>query len=455
MNEEPLLNDAYAPREDVCFVAYSNSAWTNDLHGTNAGPVTSRASRRLKLLYLTAETWPTFRVDVDVLFGRLLPLSGVTSDLVTMQARDPHPDTAWRGGAAKLAPPSKGPLSRHLRSFCHYIRELISADWATYDAVQVRDLPLPAAAALLFARWHRRPFFYWMSFPVPEGHIELARERGFEGGLVRYIFPWIRGRVGRIVLYRWVIPRADHVFVQSEQMKARMIEKGFAAERMTPVPMGVDLSNISPGPIDPTIGARLDGHRTLVYLGLLERSRRIEIVFEMMALLRPRFPDLLLVVVGDTEDESQRARLRRLADDTGVSDLVIWTGWVPISTAWGYVQRSDVGLSPIPRSELLDVSSPTKIIEYLALGVPVVCNDNPDQKKIIDECGAGRCVPYAAASFADAVAELLGLPPATREEMSRSGKEYVARHRSYPILAADLAKVYTALVESVGARSRP
>jgi glycosyltransferase involved in cell wall biosynthesis len=289
---------------------------------------------------------------------------------------------------------------------------------------------------------------------MPEGYIELARERGLEGGVVRYVFPWIRGRVGRLVLYRWVIPRADHIFVQSEQMKASMIEKGFAAERMTPVPMGVDLSDIRPGPIDPEIATRLDGHRTLVYLGALERSRRIEIIFDMMAILRPQFPDLLLVVVGDTEDESQRARLRRLADDAGVSDLVIWTGQVPISTAWGYVQRSDVGLSPIPRSELLDVSSPTKIIEYLVLGVPVVCSDNPDQKKIIDECGAGRCVPYAAASFADAVAELLRLPQATREEMCRSGKEFVARHRSYAVLAADLANVYATLAESV-ARSRP
>jgi glycosyltransferase involved in cell wall biosynthesis len=292
-----------------------------------------------------------------------------------------------------------------------------------------------------------------MSFPVPEGQIELARERGLEGGLVRYLFPWVRGRVGRVVLYRWVIRRADHVFVQSEQMKAQMIERGFAPGRMTPVPMGVDLANITPGPVDPAIAARLAGHRTLVYLGQLERSRKIEVLFEMMAILRPRFPDLLLVVVGDTEDESQRVRLRRLAEEARVADLVVWTGWVPIATAWGYVQRSDVGLSPIPRGELLDVSSPTKIVEYLALGVPVVCNDNPDQRKIIEECAAGRCVPYDAASFADAVDELLRLSPAKREEMSTAGREFVARRRDYPLIADNLASVYRSLAASV--RSRP
>ena len=412
-------------------------------------------SRGLKLLYLTAETWPTFRVDVAVLFGRLLPRFGIASDLVTMRSPDPNADSAWGGGAVRLSPPSKGRVSGHFRSFWHFTSELFKADWTAYDAVQVRDLPLPAALALLFARWHHRPFFYWMSFPVPEGHIELARERGLDAGFMRYFFSWVRGRLGRWLLYRWVVPKADHVFVQSDRMKAQMIERGFSAERMTPVPMGVDLLNLSSGPIDPAIAERLDGHRMLIYLGALERSRRLEVLFEMMSLLRQQYPRLLLLVVGDAEDETQRARLRRLASDAGVSDLVVWTGWVPRSTAWGYVQRCEVGLSPIPRGELLDVSSPTKIIEFLALGLPVVCNDSPDQEKIIKACGAGRCVPYTAASFADAVDELLRLPPSTREEMSRAGRQYVAMHRDYTVLAAKLAQAYRSLIGINGSPAAP
>jgi len=418
-------------------------------------PAATPGSRSLKLLYLTAESWPTFRVDVAVLFGRLLPRFGVVSDLVATRSAEPHAESAWDGGVTRLSFPSKGRLSGHLRSLWHFTSELFKADWSAYDAVQVRDLPLPAALALLFARWHRRPFFYWMSFPVAEGHIELARERGLDAGFVRYVFSWVRGRLGRWLLYRWVVPKADHVFVQSDRMKAWLIEKGIRAERMTPVPMGVDLLNLRPGSIDPTIAMRLDGHRTLIYLGALERSRRLEVLFEMMSLLRQRYPHVLLLIVGDAEDETQRARLRRFASLAGVSDLVVWTGWVPRSTAWGYVQQCEIGLSPIPRSELLDVSSPTKIIEFLALGLPVVCNDSPDQEKIINSCGAGRCVPYTAAAFADAVDELLGLPPRTREEMSRAGRQYVAMHRDYTILAGNLAQAYKSLIEINGSPAAP
>jgi glycosyltransferase involved in cell wall biosynthesis len=412
-------------------------------------------SRGLKLLYLTAETWPTFRVDVAVLFGRLLPRFGVTSDLVAMRSPDPHVDNTWDGGVVRLSPPTKGRLSEHLRGFWHFTKELFKANWSEFDAVQVRDMPVPAVLAMLIARWHRRPFFYWMSFLVPEGHIELARERGLDAGIMRYVFPWVRGRLGRWLLYRWVLPKADHVFVQSDRMKAQMIEKGFSADRMTPVPMGVDIPNLRSGPIDPVVAKKLDGHRTLIYLGVLERARRLEVLFEMMSLLKPRYPDLLLLIVGDTVDEPQRARLRRLATMAGVSDMLVWTGWVPMPTAWGYVQRCEIGLSPFPRGELLDGTSPTKIIEYLALGLPVVCNDSPDQEKIIKACGAGRCVPYTAASFANAVDELLSMPPPTREEMSRAGRHYVATHRDYTVLAANLAKVYRSLIGTNGSPAEP
>ena len=269
---------------------------------------------------------------------------------------------------------------------------------------------------------------------------------------MRYVFSCVRGRFGRWLIYHWVVPRADHVFVQSERMKDQLMAKGFSGERMTPVPMGVDLHNLRPGPVDPAIADRLAGHRVLIFLGALERSRQLEVLFDMMALLRQRHPDLLLLMVGDTADEPQRDRLRRLASDAGVSDLMVWTGWVPMSTAWGYAQKCEVGLSPIPRGELLDVSSPTKIVEYLALGIPVVCNDNPDQQRIIDACGAGRCVPYSAATFADAVDELLKLPATARETMSRAGRQYVASNRDYPVLAADLARTYRSLI---GTRESP
>lgn len=51
---------------------------------------------------------------------------------------------------------------------------------------------------------------------------------------------------------------------------------------------------------------------------------------------------------------------------------------------WRYARAAEVGLPPIPRGLLLDLSSPTKVPELLALGVSIVCNDNdnPDHQPL-------------------------------------------------------------------------
>ncbi|MCC6145798.1 MAG: glycosyltransferase family 4 protein [Candidatus Hydrogenedentes bacterium] len=399
----------------------------------------------MRLFFITAETWPTFRADVAVLFGKYLPRLGIHSDLVA--GRTPgEAEQPWGGGEAILADISGGQAKKHVRTFLHYWRALRRLDPARYDAIQVRDLPLPAALALWTARRHGLPFYYWMSYPMPEGQIALARERGLSAGLMKFLFPWVRGRVGRFLLYRLVLPRADHVFVQSERMKADMVARGIPAEKMTPVPMGVDLEAIEAEPVAPADDPRLAGRRVLVYLGTLDRPRRIEVLFDMLARVRREEPAALLVLAGDTHDDVHRAWLQEQARRAGVAEHVVWTGWLPMREGWRYVRAAEVGLSPIPRGPLLDVGSPTKVPEYLALGVPVVCNDNPDQQAIVEASGAGRCVPYTAEVFARAVVELLRLSAEKRQAMAREGARLIAEQRSYERLAELVSRTYRSLV---------
>lgn len=398
----------------------------------------------MRLFFITAETWPSFRADVAVLFGKYLPKLGVYSDLVTGRTQGAI-DERWGGGEAILGDISGGQAKKHFKTFLHIWRALLRLDPARCHAIQVRDLPLPAALALWTARRHGLPFYYWMSFPMPEGQIMLARERGLSGGLLKFLFPWVRGRLGYLLLYRLVLPRADHVFVQSERMKANLATRGIPAKKMTPVPMGVDLDAIEADPIAPANDPRLAGRRVLVYLGTLDRPRRIEVLFDMLALVRQREPTALLVLAGDTHEDVHREWLKEQARRVGVAEHVIWTGWLPMREGWRFVRAAEIGLSPIPRGTLLDVGSPTKVPEYLALGVPVVCNDNPDQQGIVEASGAGRCVPYTAEEFARAVVELLRLSPQARQTMARSGAALIAEERTYLRLAEQVSIAYRSL----------
>jgi glycosyltransferase involved in cell wall biosynthesis len=87
------------------------------------------------------------------------------------------------------------------------------------------------------------------------------------------------------------------------------------------------------------------------------------------------------------------------------------------------------------------MASPTKAVEYMALGVPVVANDNPDQAQVIAESGAGVCVSLTAEAFAQATLSLMN-DSVSRARMSALGKRYIALHRNYNKISQSIASCY-------------
>jgi glycosyltransferase involved in cell wall biosynthesis len=210
---------------------------------------------------------------------------------------------------------------------------------------------------------------------------------------------------------------------------------------MTAVPMGVDARLFDRARITPVPDRRLDGRRVLLYLGRVARARHSGFLLDVAERLRASVPQMLLVIAGDAPSAADMAWLRAEVAARGLGDHVLLTGWLPQPVALGYAVRAEVGLSPIPRGTLFDVSSPTKLVEYLALGIPCVANDIPDQQQVIARSGAGLCVPMQADAFCGAILELLG-DPGLAERCAARGPGWVRRHRSYDVLARTVADTY-------------
>jgi glycosyltransferase involved in cell wall biosynthesis len=284
-----------------------------------------------------------------------------------------------------------------------------------------------------------------MSYPQSEGQIHRAKSRGWRAG-IRYFFPLIQGHIGTFLLYKVVMPYATHNFVQSDKMREDLVQLGLSFEKMTPVPMAVDLETAKIEDIHPIDDDRLIGKRVVIYMGTLDRTRRIEVLFEMLAIVREKQPDVLMVIVGSTADTGHLDWLKQEAERIGVTDSIIWTGWLPMSQAWRYARAAEVGLSPIPRGFLLDMGIPTKALEYMALNVPVLCNDNPYQEKAVKESGSGLCVTLTAENFAEALLELLGNNE-RRKQMATSGRQYITQFWNYETVASSVFEVYQNLLK--------
>lgn len=401
----------------------------------------------IRLLYLTHEGFPTYHADIAILFGKYLPQLGIYADIVTerMSEDDKTKSTLpWQGGKAILCHTPKNRGWYHIIKFLHNLKTLLTCDANTYQAIQVRDLPVAGLCALLIARYKKIPFFYWMSYPQSEGQIHRAKSRGWRAG-IRYFFPLLQGYFGKFLLYRIVMRYSDYNFVQSEKMRSDVMALGLPKSKMTPVPMAVDLDTAKIADIIPSNDTRLHGKRVIIYMGTLDRTRNIEVLFQMLVLVRDKLPNLLLVMVGSTDDTGHEIWLKQEAKRLGVNDLILWTGWLEMSEAWRYARAAEVGLSPIPRGFLLDMGIPTKALEYMALNIPVLCNDNPYQQQAVTESGAGLCVSLTAENFAEALLTILENDTA-RQQMANAGRAYIEQHWNYQTVTQDLAAMYRQLL---------
>lgn len=406
--------------------------------------------RRLRLLVVSSDTYPPTRVDVSVLFGVELAKRGHEIDwILQSEAACPRAYiTPWGGGrvwvgATDLGHSLLSRVRKHVLGIANDWRLFSLLRRTPYDAVEVKDKFLSGILAIIASRLYHRKFIYWLSFPLPEYYLLRAKE-----GTARYprLYVW-RGKAFHWLLYRWLLPAADHVFVQSEQMRQDIAAEGVPLEKMTAVPMGVRVDMFADA--EESLPRRVlpAAIPCVLYLGTLDKVRRLDFLIRVFAQVRAAVPTARLYVVGRGEDPEDEAFLKSEAARLGLQSSVVFVGQLPQAQALEYVREADVCVSPFYPTPVLRSTSPTKMVEYMAMGKAVVANDHPEQKRVIEESGAGYCVPYEEQPFAAAIVKLL-LDPEAARAMGRRGRRYAVEHRAYGVIADMVEKQLLSVVES-------
>lgn len=395
-----------------------------------------------RILYLVPEAIPTFRADVAVMFGKYLPRHEIGCDLVGMPGKG---ELREQGFVSVHRPENKGGRMRHELAYLWLcLRRLLAANQRNCQLIQVRDMVGIGVLGLIFARIKGIPYAYWMSFLMNEGRIGRARAEIAKGGGLRYRLVLLKGLIETWLLDKWILPKADHVFVQSEEMKRVVMAKNIPAAKLTPVPMGVDGETLRPQEIQAQRLPGWEGVPLVAYLGTLDRSRQFDVVINAVHSLRRDVPGVRLLLIGDSPTKSDLDDYRRQAQELGMADALHITGWMDSKQAWPLLAGADLAISYFPRGPLFDSTSPTKSLEYLALAMPCVGNDTPDQAYILSNSDAGWLTASNAEAMAQAMREIFADLPAARARAAR-GPAFIDKERSYRVLSAQLAQVYRRL----------
>jgi glycosyltransferase involved in cell wall biosynthesis len=389
-------------------------------------------------------------VVVDSVYAALLPGLGHTVHMLRPIAGATGVVTSARPGlSGKLVgfppdrPGSKLGFVARIRRKMRVVEEgLRQFERDPIDAVLVRNDLAAAQQASRFARRRRVPFVFQVSSPEAEFRINGRNDR-LE---LRRVDDILRGYLD-LAWRRRLCRRADVVLAISTAMRRHLIETDRVPEAAVfSFPMG---AGSQPDPTPAQIEAAraqlaLPWKRTIVYSGVIDPIREPTFMLDVLDLVRKDVPDSGLLVMTYQEDERRRAFeaeavTRRLP--------VKVVGPIHHSSMSAYLKCTDVMLCSVPPRLEFAMMSPTKSLEALGAGVPVVGSAEVEEhQKMLGEVGAGIAVPFHADAFARALVSLL-TDDDERRRKGEAGRRWAMKYRSYPRLARYLESILAAAVE--------
>ena len=327
-----------------------------------------------------------------------------------------------------------------------YAREYLSALWHEYR---------------LARRVYREQGFHVIHGCNPPDDIYMVA-RMFRGKGVDYVFDHhdicpelFEAKFGKTtgMLYRsqlWLerqtYRHCTFAFVTNESYRALAIGRnGMPPEKVHVLRSGPRLERLRIQPADPQIRR---GRRFMVgYLGVIGQQEGIEYLLEAARYLRYERgrDDIFWGIVGGGPHLDA---LRRKATEMGLDDIVEFTGRVPDDTMLTYLNTANVCVNPDEYNAMNDKSTMNKVLEYMALGKPIVQFDLTEGRFSAQDASL-----YAkrndARDLADKIAQLLD-DPARREAMGAFGRNRILNELSWDHTSRALLSAYDAYFTARG-----
>jgi glycosyltransferase involved in cell wall biosynthesis len=186
----------------------------------------------------------------------------------------------------------------------------------------------------------------------------------------------------------------------------------------------------------------LAGRPVVAYVGTMSLvNHPVDLLLVAFALLAERDPQPLLLLVGNGPDLPQ---LKAQAARLGIADRCRFTGHVTADQVPALLSLADVTVDPVHNDPVAQARWPLKIMESLALGVPVVTGDVGDRAEMIGRGRAGLVVtPGDPQSLADGLAE--ALMPERRAALAEGCRLQAAEYE-LTRLAGRLSAFYRAVI---------
>ena len=239
---------------------------------------------------------------------------------------------------------------------------------------------------------------------------------------------------------------AHHVIIANDLWHERITRRSVPAHKCSWILNYPDRSIFFPRPRS---SANVDDF-VMCYPGTINHHQGVDIAVQAVAQLKDKVPNLKFLIIGDGPE---RNSLQALVRDLHLEERVIFLGPVSIEEIAEHMANVDLGVVPKRADAFGNEAFSTKILEFMAMGVPVVASNT-----LIDQRHFGKDLLRFFQSgnpteLAAAILELVNHPE-KRDQLRARGCEFI-RENSWDFKKHDYLRLVERPIQRVLPLSDP
>jgi glycosyltransferase involved in cell wall biosynthesis len=243
-----------------------------------------------------------------------------------------------------------------------------------------------------------------------------------------------------VFLYR----ASDHIVVVSPAFKEDIIAKwNINPEKISLVENGVETELFSPNGSQEAVKQDfgLNGKFVVSYIGTLGLAHGLATVLEAAGELKNEAPQITFLLVGEGADKDRLVSLAREQNLVNVQFLP----QQPREKIPALIRASDICLVLLKKAPVFRTVIPTKMLEFMACGRPVILGVDGQARQVLEEAKGGIFIePENHKALLEEVIHLYK-DSTFRQTLGQNGRNYIVEHLS----REQTAKIYTTLLENV------
>lgn len=332
-----------------------------------------------------------------------------------------------------LATPNEGVWRRTL---CH-LSFMISSIIFSLPRLKKPDIIIASSptffsafSGLVISRLKRIPFVFEVRDLWPAAIAELGVLKSKR--IIKILESW------ELFLYRC----AQKIVVVTESFKENLVRRGVPASKIEIVYNGVDPERFGKLDNEPVKQKyHLEGKRVVLYSGALGISHSLEFILQAAEKCRD-YKDLLFLFVGEG---AKKEELKALAAERELGNVLFWTGQ-PRELMPEIYALADICLVSLKKVALFSQFIPSKIFEIMAASKPIIACLEGEAARILESSGAAVVVAQEDLAALETTVRNLCDNEVLRQQMGRSGREFVIRHFDRRMLARHYEEVLAVAV---------